>query len=235
MKHIVLITKQYPYSDREQFLDPELSYCSEMGIKVDIVSAFVSKKETACRSIPDGIKSVKRFDASDMNLNTLLCMIKAFISPYKFHELKSLKDEGVYNRSKAKRAFKFLVKAIRIATQVENIFKEELQRSPENIILYSYWMEEAACAAVLLKNKYGCKAVSRIHGYDLYVERHKESYIPYHKWMVSELSMVCPVSELGKNYLLNKYRIQGNVVTQNLATVDCGITPELNDKFTIFF
>lgn len=233
MKQIVLITKQYPYSNREQFLDAELAYCSEKGIKIDIVSAFVSKKETRCRPLPEGIKSVRRFDAGTMGMKTLINAFRTFTSPVRAGEIKWLKNEKIHNSNKAKRAFVFLLKAMNIASEIEKLYKDKLEKSPEDIVLYSYWTEEAACAAAILKNKYGCKAVSRIHGYDLYVERHKESYFPFHRWMVSELSTVYPVSDYGREYLLGKYGGVGNIVTQKLATVDCGITPPAEDKITV--
>ena len=233
MKRIVLITKQYPYSNREQFLDAELAYCGENNIPIDIVCAFVGDGEGGHRELPCGVRTVKKMNAGKMSLKTPLAFIKTIFSSVRAAEIKMLKQEKRYNHLKGKRLFKFLLKAITIATEIERLYKKELASYPDNIILYSYWTEEAALAAAILKQRYGCKAISRIHGYDLYLERHSECYLPFHRHIISSLSLVCPVSDTGRDYLLEKYGSRDNIRTQRLATVDYGITAESDGKFTV--
>lgn len=233
MKKIILLTKQYPYGNREQFIDAELRYCSENNIEIDIVSTFTDVAGMSLRSLPDHIILKSALNANKLNVNMMKCLFEVFRSNAYTDEIAWLKKNKIMTRYKAIRVTKFLLKSLYIAFFLENLYSVELSKDPTNIVFYSYWMEEAACAAAILKNKYGCLAVSRVHGYDLYTERHRENYLPLQQWMQKNLSIICPVSETGQKYLENRYSTKVNAKTRKLATEDYGVSPDNKGKFTI--
>lgn len=233
MKKIILLTKQYPYADREQFLDAELKVFSKYGYRVEIVSLFVDHVlEGVCRKLPENTYQSLTIDTSKQARFSLLDLVNVFFSKVFYQEIKDLRKADNLSKYTFLRALKFWIKVNYIKRKIEKKYIDEL-KSEEKPIFYSYWLEEGASAVTLLKQKYGCKAVSRVHGYDLYLERHFLNYLPFQKWMISNLAKVYSVSQKGKNYLVERYGNEKIISVSRLGTEDYGVVSVSEDCFKI--
>lgn len=233
MRKIVLLTKQYPFGNREQFLDSELKFCDENNIDIDLISTCCNENEKNIRDLPSKIHLRYSFNSHKVQISDVLRIFRVSKSHEYKAEVQYLKKYSIYSKYKNECIFRFLIKAFKIVDTLEKIYSYELKNNPQDLVFYSYWMEESACAAAILKKKYGCVAISRTHGYDLYLERHKENYISMQKWLVENLTAICPVSDTGKLYLEDKYYPSNKIRTEKLATEDYGLSPEYSSKFTI--
>ena len=79
----------------------------------------------------------------------------------------------------------------------------------ENVLLYSYWINEGVMASLLCRNNSvssaGIRVVCRGHGWDVYAERHPESYLPWRKFIMMNADAVFCISRHGKDYLKKNF------------------------------
>jgi colanic acid/amylovoran biosynthesis glycosyltransferase len=76
---------------------------------------------------------------------------------------------------------------------------------PNDTLIYSYWLSDAAIAAALLRDKFkGVKSIARAHGWDVYFERHNPKYLPFRNLLFQNLDAIYTVSENGRKYLIDK-------------------------------
>lgn len=227
---IVLITEKYPYGQREQFLDAELQYCKENNINIDIIPQNVNFSWENHRQLPENVSLKLIGNPSLFSLQYLVFSVQALISPDFREEMAKLKNSKMLCKDNIKAALFFFLKALFIKAKLEKEYGNILSEKPEEITFYTYWMVEAACAIAMLKKQYGCKAISRVHGYDLYLERHANSYSPFHEWIVAHLDRVHPVTKAGKDYLESRYGKRGNIEVQYLGTDDYGMSPQADSN-----
>lgn len=71
-------------------------------------------------------------------------------------------------------------------------------------ILYTYWCTEYTYAIAEIKQKLNAKAVTRMHGWDVYYERSKDNYLPLRPTIFKGIDAAFTVSANGRSYLLNK-------------------------------
>lgn len=90
------------------------------------------------------------------------------------------------------------------------------------IVLYSYWLQIPAYAAVrfnqIHKNRHF--SISRTHGFDLYLERSLTGYRPFHQQLYQKLEEIASISSHGKQYLEDKYGNHNKVSIHRLGAVD---------------
>ncbi|NNC83574.1 MAG: glycosyltransferase [Flavobacteriales bacterium] len=100
----------------------------------------------------------------------------------------------------------------------------------DDALHYSYWMGEwATVLGLLAQEKRISGYVTRVHGYDLYDERHTLGYQPYRAIQKQGLKKIYPISELGKGYIAS--RMTGvPLETHYLGTVDHGPGPLPTDE-----
>lgn len=88
-------------------------------------------------------------------------------------------------------------------------------------LFYSYWLTEYTLGNIYLKKRFSDSyAVSRAHGWDVYFERNRESYLPFRKYFIQNLDALFFISEHGKEYLAEKFLHNNpiNLYTSRLGT-----------------
>lgn len=78
----------------------------------------------------------------------------------------------------------------------------------DDIYLYSFWLTRGAYTIANYNKKYSCikKIVSRAHGYDLYSERNSVDYLPFRKYINTNLDQIHFISEDGLGYFTKRYK-----------------------------
>ncbi len=71
-------------------------------------------------------------------------------------------------------------------------------------ILYTYWCTEYTYGITKLMDKFSAKAVTRMHGWDVYYERSINNYLPLRPAIFNRLNHAYTVSKNGTDYLLKK-------------------------------
>lgn len=99
-----------------------------------------------------------------------------------------------YNVSLIKKLYK---KAKYISKQIE---------APERSVLYSYWADNAATLACMIKVfKPNVKAISRAHGYEIYEDLKKDKIIPFRNYQNRIIDHIYSVSKKGAEHLKRKH------------------------------
>jgi len=225
-KTCLLVTAEYPYGKGETFLESEIDYLANTFNEVFIFSLYTGDK----RKTPANVKSfnlkvklgygkVFKFGLSGLMCNNLRekCSLKNYFAK-------------IYSKGKAMTIFKKIKKIL-----------DGYPMNNNEIVIYSYWLNEFATAAILLKNylskhSYKVCVVSRAHGYDLYSERKRYNYIPFQMLNVHRLDKVYPCSEDGVSYLKKKYPdCADKIYCRRLGTKDKGVqsTSDSDGKFVI--
>lgn len=201
-KILFFITDNYPFGYGETFIENEIDYLSQNFKEIYIISKNINDLQT--RGVPKNCK-ICRISKEYKNL--------IFIFADKFYFFDFIKNFDFKNL-KNLLAFQFHSKLIEKKV-LEIIRKYSLKK--ENIILYSYWFYSGAYTGGNLKKRNIIKkAVSRAHGYDLYLER---GYQPLKKEVLERIDMIYPCSKRGEEYLKNLYKKE-NIKYSYLGTVN---------------
>lgn len=100
--------------------------------------------------------------------------------------------------------FRFYIKA-----DLFRVFMKKAGCFENGVIYYSYWNFRKCYAVTHEMHRYpDSRAVSRIHGYELYDEQIPSGYQPFKRAMDSVLSRLVFVSEHGMEYYLAKYHME---------------------------
>jgi len=129
-----------------------------------------------------------------------------------------------YNVSLIKKLYK---KAKYISKQIEE---------PERSVLYSYWADNAATLACMIKVfKPNVKAISRAHGYEIYEDLKKDKIIPFRNYQNKIIDHIYSVSKKGAEHLKRKHPYFANKYSFSyLGTNDHGLAFfDPNDIFSI--
>ncbi len=212
-KTLVIITNEYPYNNGETFLENEISFLSNSFEIIYIFSVLGKSKNKPTRFFPSNVKCFPL----NCNHNRIKYCANSFFSKDNSFDLngknilKSIINHYLYGRNKSiyNRILKLIIKNHIILN---------------NCVIYSYWLTLGIANFKLknyIENKYGYTplSVSRCHGYDLYSETNGFNYQPLQEKIINSLDFVCPCSESGKEYLLNKYpNISKKIIVSKLGT-----------------
>ena len=191
-----LVYKSFPFGDSEIFAEYEIPYLNEIaGNQYRIFSLYNGKDDRSKRNV-DILGQQYIVNPSKMDYVrgafSLFC-------PSVINELSHMKNRECRDslskclwRMLYYRAYGY---ALRRITQGIGI--------NDNEVFVSYWLNECAYAAIMLKHsRNSIKVVSRAHGFDVFEER---CYLPYRNELLSNLDAVFPINRIEKKYLLERY------------------------------
>jgi glycosyltransferase involved in cell wall biosynthesis len=180
MAQLYLLTHGFPYGQGEPFVANELPYLAAAFTHVHILT--LGDPDTGMRPIPSN------------------CTVRKL-------EHRS-RWKGLFQGSWVPEAFQALrkhpqclkvciiswVSASDIAHQMKSLILETHGDRGETPVVYAYWMSHLAIAAALLAASRKVRVYSRVHGWDLYEERHPHGYLPHRPYLAKQLDAVLPIS-----------------------------------------
>lgn len=179
---IILVTDGFPrVKEVEIFLKNEFD--SLLSLKVGV------------QLITDVSSSIKDHNSNETYFykRSLSFLILAILSPLFWNELFfEKKRSGKINIKKIKIALDFLANALH--------FKKYVRNRASNVF-YTYWMTAKTLGACMNNSI----VYSRVHGYDVYYERHPEEYLPFRNYMLQKVKKIGVISLKGKNYIEGKF------------------------------
>lgn len=99
------------------------------------------------------------------------------------------------------RKFVSVLRYGQLAIRLDKELREEIFLPSDQVFFYSFWLTHGAYSAALLAERYSAvKAVSRAHGFDVYLERNRLSYLPLRRYIAEHLDEIYFISEHGRNY-----------------------------------
>jgi glycosyltransferase involved in cell wall biosynthesis len=198
--NILLITEAFPYLQMEQFLETEIKYYKHFNNINYTIMPIKGGKEK--RDL-DSFIYLDNYLIENLN-KSLFYNISNFLKSFlNKHFYKELIIHKIYNLKKLKSFIFAMIKYINYYDILDIYFQKK--NNLENTIVYTYWNNEMTYALQSLKNKYNYKLVSRVHGFDLYEERHPLSYMPLKKQFTEDIDKIFTITESANEYLHKKY------------------------------
>lgn len=224
MLRIILITNTCPFGG-EFFLQNELKWMPQ-DQRITVYPIYARAEDSMNIGLNPNVEA-RKFEGAWSGREVVRAGFNSLRMLFSTKEYSAAvkKPGALRNLIKAvKFAFVSELRFGRIAAHLEN---EGVPK--DNLVLYSYWLYEAAYIAARLKGKFpGSRFVSRCHGYDLYEIRHPNGYLPFRDYIMGSADAVYPISEDGKAYLDRLYEGKWNdkVQVMRLGTDDHGMNPE---------
>ncbi len=230
MKQVVyLFTAAYPYGRAESFLENEIPVLVQ---KFNSIFIFPhANKGEEKRTIPancivqEAINERNDLIPRKIYLSHFFFICSVLLSefvrvPRPFYFLKNIRQfnsiliRGIYDSEK---------------------IKQSIKHSPDEVIYYSYWMNDWALALAILKRKKVINNfVFRCAGFDIYDERHKGGFLPFRYFVYKNASAVYPNSMDGVNYIKSKNCFPEKIKIQYWGTSNSGFNAfDESGKFTI--
>ena len=217
-KTIIIFTLFYPYGDYDYYINDEIKKISNEFNKIIVITIddnySIGKK---IRNVPSNIifyRASFKYGLMAKISSTSLIFHKFFIK-----ELKNIflsRNKLLFLRN--------LIRESYVSLKYRNKIYElcELNNIDFNhLFIYTYWLTEPTIASVLVKNKFNnVVAISRAHSYDFYNSRSPSGFWPLRKFMSDNLNAIFFVSNFGKNYFINRFKV---VDSSNLFTSRLGI------------
>lgn len=228
---LVFLTNHFPFGAGEAFIEPELRIINHFFSRLLIIT--VSHNEIQTREISNEVHSIpKHASAQDYFSAVRICITNL---PLVFKIIRQEKfPQGNIIRLFFNPFLHDLFKAFSYSARIVKILKH---LGDEKKILYSYWLNNRALAALisakLMKNT---TVISRVHGGDLYTERHSGNFLPFRNFISTQVKALCFISEHGRNYFNEKYRPlnRSNQLVSRLGIKDFGLNPVPTENDELF-
>ncbi len=199
---LILLTTNFPYEKGEEFLEAEVTILSK-NFSVSIVPLY--------------IKGGKRSISGAVHIDNSLAN---FLSKHSLRKIFPLVLSGnffvKYFRLKHIFMLKKFTWTIHNTLLIKKWAESNSFKFDSQTIIYSYWYDIATNGVALSNAKYK-KLITRVHGYDLYEERHSPPIILLRKHTINKVDKIYCISTDGKNYIKRKYA-KKNIEVSRLGT-----------------
>jgi glycosyltransferase involved in cell wall biosynthesis len=187
-RRLVLFCSVYPDTTGETFLHNEIPFLKK---KFDQILVITESQKTIHDPKLEVINVEKVFSKQ-----LTWRLIVVFL-------LEVLRN-GILSFGKNKVALASILYANNIRSVVKGLL--DSGKVSEEDSFYTYWMNESTIGLSLLKSKkYRLNIFSRVHGWDLYNERHPYNYLPYRDQILRKVNKVLSISQSGVDYLEHRY------------------------------
>lgn len=215
-RKLILLTSEFPFGYGEPFLETEILFLAKAFDSVVILSNH-TKRTDVVRDVPSNC-DVMRLELELSLKEKIRAYFGLFGQEYK-KEKKYLSEELKIPMSRGIRNT-MLVSLFRAKKIKKHLLKILSGDDLLSVVCYSYWFSDNAHGLAMLRDEFpGVKVVSRVHGWDLYLETSETNYLPFRKKITQSLSNVFPISELGFRYMEKRWFVNMNdVIVKRLGT-----------------
>jgi glycosyltransferase involved in cell wall biosynthesis len=219
-KTLILLTSGYPYGIYDDFLHNEIQFLKKYFKKIHfIVPEYTSHLKLRVLDFEYTISKVKKMSKLSFLFSNPTSIIQLI------HDLKH-SDVKISIQS-IKIALDFQLNAKSYQLTIHKLLKNQKTK----LFFYSYWFDYRALALTDIKKKHpNYVYFSRAHGYDIYKERQPNRYQPFKKNSF-ELDKIYPISDIGKRYLTENFRIpETKIQTSRLGVFSSEILKSSSDQ-----
>jgi glycosyltransferase involved in cell wall biosynthesis len=201
-KVLLFFTNSYPFGKGETFIENEMDYLAKAFDKIIIISNDIDSAQT--REVPDHVILYRK--TYELGTVEKIIAIKMLLTKTFWQEYSIIKNK--YNLRLSKTIFNTMLQSLYKAKKwqpyIQSIIIKQTKKF-DSIYLYSYWNNDMALACAISKMKNPrYKSFSRMHGWDVYFEVNDSGYLPYRKFLFTNLDSVFSISKKGLEYYTNK-------------------------------
>jgi len=209
-KILYIIVGSYPFGNREPYLHDEVLVLSKYFKQIYLVvpgNSDISENDIPLFVLPSNVSVIHL-----KNTNTQIQKLFTFFrySPFKIWSLIK-REASVVNGKFTWSMFKTLFYYLSMEKDITERLLKKIKKDnvdTKNTILYSYWFTEFTYSLYKIKKRNPeFKIFSRVHGWDVYFERHSPQYLPLRKEIIAGLDGLFTISKHAKNYLIDKVGI----------------------------
>ena len=199
-KRLYVIVSDYPYGNGEPFLEDELVALANRFEKITLI--LTSPVHINDRSpkffVPDNVEF--QFFNSQNNLRAKFRAISFSLSnSILLDELKIIRNSYKLPLafSSIKLMFSYLIHGLQFSDYLQKIVNQDNSHKG-SYYFYTYWCTYYTFSLALLTKKHKeIKVFTRVHGWDLYMYRHKPAYLPFRSFIFTSIDKTFTVSENG--------------------------------------
>jgi len=203
-KKLVLFTSGFPFGNSEPFLETEIDFLSDAFDEVIVMCPKNAYKEA--RMLPSNC--ITRTYSSELSIWDKLFSFVGIFSIFFWKELYIL--GFIYRKRFNLGILKTMLISRCQGRRVKQLCSDLIQedKGKSIYVFYSYWCDNAAIGLAMFHQRnreYNC--YSRAHGWDVYFEVSSINYLPYRHFVVKNLSKLFPISDKGKSYISDVWKI----------------------------
>ncbi len=206
-KFLFELVANFPYSVGETYYEDELKVIENYFDSVFLVITDYNISNMGNPSVELSSKVVTCNPTTKINILEKFISFPLYFSPIVFKECLNIKNFLKQNISiiSLKTMLDSYLRARRVYNEMDKIISK-IDFKKSDVWLRSYWCTEYILALIWLKKKYPVIGVySKMHAWDIYFERNKDSYLPFRKYIYDNCDKFFVISNQGKNYLMNKF------------------------------
>ena len=198
-KILFIYTKYFPYGVAESFLENEIEVLSKRFSKIFVLPEVL--KQGKIRKLPENVECVT---IEKTNASKLILLSQYFFLSSSVFLNEIIKDKNRLSYIKSlKKYIHIFLSRIEMSISLQHRFGEHILLEATH---YSYWTEGWATVLSIMKRKHKIKKlVSRVHGYDLFIERRQSKVIPFRYLQFREIDKVVAVSNHAYAYLVDNH------------------------------
>jgi N-acetyl sugar amidotransferase len=205
-KTLVLIVADYPNSKGEPFLEEEVKVLEEQFEKIYFLQTNHSvKSESDSLYLPKN-STFQKIDLKPLCKINIYRKIRVLFSVLFIYQvfLALFKHKSTLRLSLFKVINYYLTKSFLTEKKLLEFVSDNNLILSETLF-YSYWCDEHTLAlAHLARKNPDFSFVTRVHGWDVYFERHIEGFLPFREYIFRYAKKILPISNDGRRYILNK-------------------------------
>ena len=204
-KTLVLIVADYPNSKGEPFLEEEVKVLEEQFEKIYIIQTNHKKETQELLYLPQNA-IVLDLNLNELYNNKIYNKFKLLLSFTFYYQifLALVKHKSSFKLSLFK-IISYYTNKSRLTEKILLDFIKSEKVSIDQTVFYSYWCDENTLAlAHLAKRDSKFDFITRVHGWDVYFERHNEGFLPFREYIFKHSKKILPISNDGRRYILNK-------------------------------
>ena len=226
MKTLIVLSKQFPYGNKEQYIAHELGYLAREFDRVIIYpSDHFNPKDEITFQLPSNavVADLNTALAAVPKMRVLMSFFMAYVTEFMRYPLKGSMVRN-FRRYKAIYATQYA-----IGQTLLNFLSSKAIR-PADCVFYSYWMSASALSLSILKRRGEIKAfVSRAHSIDLYHEhwglRENLEIPPFRCFKQDMADRIYCISRHGADFLATIGIQREKIAVSYLGVDDFGLNP----------
>ena len=200
VNNLVVFASNYPYGEGEPFLEAELKIIADKFEKIYIINSIDFKEKKSIYYLPDNVivKSIitKKKISKLLDIFNFSPLYELFLAIFK-HRLKP-------NFRLIHLIYGYWFESKSYESQI-NTFIHENNVDINTTCFYTYWCDASSLALANIHNKNNnLKFTTRLHGWDIYYERHSTKFLPYRSHIFNNAQFVAPISNDGRKYIFDR-------------------------------
>ena len=185
-KTLIFLCDNYPLSREEPFIDDEIQIITNRFEKIIVV---IKEQQRASLNsfIPENMQIVTYSEIITFldKIKSIQFIFKIFFIQEIILVIKNYRLNPTIILFKI--MFMDLVKALKLKKIIKQV-KKQYNISDNKVMYYSYWHNyKSLTLALLKKENKDLKCIARAHGWDVFYNRHNPPYLPFKKFIVSNL------------------------------------------------